>query len=52
MTGANQISLRDIDEKFIEMIWDLSLIKYKKIYTQYFFSSLTITMKKFSGKLL
>ena len=37
MTGANQISLRDNDEKFIEMIWDLSLIKYKKnLYTVFF----------------
>ena len=52
MTVANQISLRDIDEQFIEMILDLSLIKYKKNYTQYFCTTLTITMKTFSGKLL
>ena len=31
MTSANQISLRDIDEKFIEMNLDISLISIKKI---------------------
>ena len=47
MTGANQISLRDIDEKFIEMNLDISLISIKKFHVadNYF-------MKKFSGKLL